>query len=793
MEPIGAAASIVTLIATIKTAKECLEQIRRSRNAPGLVLELLNEASDFQVLLTNVEAFNMSRTLGAKAQYGVQQALSRANKAFEALLVFVRQDLFKITEVGGHVSRSSSPTDHTKPILQVSGARASRWSWFNHEKELAKHRDSVRLARESLHFALTVANTGIHLEMRGVFELSQLSLKTELLADMRSMMLQMANANATRPPSPSASSDTTLRPASPDNLLVPDQNATRSRSSSVSSGRTSTTPDPGDSSVQEAVCFKTTVSTTSCPRSCSCNCHLTALVKTPQWMNQVTGLLFMRYSGTPLLYPSKCSTTRCKERHQSRINASYYFPWWMFHRMIEIVARWDSSTSPTVNLRVMRVLPDNAALFAHAREGSTAGIQDLFLRGLASPYDIRGTDGRSALHIAIYNGHVSTAQFLLDQKADREYKDRYFTSAVEACWQISLQKLPFRTIEPCVIGGPTEYSDFIDERDFTSVHKIVLGISSLSLDDYLSLSNADIDKKDVMGKTPLHFAAARGDLNAVLTLLRHGADPNLTTDALWTPLIEAAMSSNHRTLRPLLMAGARIDAQNKAGQTALSMAASIRDDLRYLDPLLEYQTNIHLTDKAGLTALHRSCIRDRLESARRLITLQADVDALDEKGYSTAHTCVLHNSHNVLKLLLESGARADRLATNGRTLLHDAAVVGDLSTIALLSNAVLRLDGLDPDAIDEDGQSAQGLFNDLRHTRVSETDEERTRVAFALQILLDKLRERHRIHLLSEKLSEILEVQSTVSDEEFFEAMDLMESSVESLPVLGDLTAPLLT
>ncbi|KAK5680362.1 hypothetical protein LTS10_007289 [Elasticomyces elasticus] len=173
--------------------------------------------------------------------------------------------------------------------------------------------------------------------------------------------------------------------------------------------------------------------------------------------------------------------------------------------------------------------------------------------------------------------------------------------------------------------------------------------------------------------------------------------------------------------------------------------------------------------------------------------MQADVDALDEKGYSTAHTCVLHKSHNILRLLLESGARADRSAANGRTLLHDAAVVGDLGTIALLSNAVHHLNGLDPDAIDEDGQSAHGLFNDLRHTRVSDTDEERTRVAFALQILLEELRERHRRHLLSEKLSEKLEVQSTVSDEDFFEAMDLMESSVESLPVLGDLTAPLLT
>jgi hypothetical protein len=45
MDPLSATASVITLIATIQTAKECLEKIRRSLGAEGLVLELLNEVS----------------------------------------------------------------------------------------------------------------------------------------------------------------------------------------------------------------------------------------------------------------------------------------------------------------------------------------------------------------------------------------------------------------------------------------------------------------------------------------------------------------------------------------------------------------------------------------------------------------------------------------------------------------------------------------------------------------------------------------------------------------------------
>lgn len=173
-------------------------------------------------------------------------------------------------------------------------------------------------------------------------------------------------------------------------------------------------------------------------------------------MSQITGLLFMRYSGTPLLKAMNYSKRRCKERHrQSEIQALYYFPSWMLHRMINIVARWDSNSNPTMNLRVMRVIPDQSPLFTYAILGKLAEIQGLFSQHLASLFDIRDQDGRSALHIALYNGYVELAAFLLGQKADRDYKDKYSQSAIGACWEIWFGKLSIPTIEPCLIGGAT--------------------------------------------------------------------------------------------------------------------------------------------------------------------------------------------------------------------------------------------------------------------------------------------------------------------------------------------------
>jgi ankyrin repeat protein len=44
-------------------------------------------------------------------------------------------------------------------------------------------------------------------------------------------------------------------------------------------------------------------------------------------------------------------------------------------------------------------------------------------------------------------------------------------------------------------------------------------------------------KRNNLGETPLHSAAIKGDLSQVDRLLNEGADPNVTDNAGWTPLV----------------------------------------------------------------------------------------------------------------------------------------------------------------------------------------------------------------------------------------------------------------
>jgi ankyrin repeat protein len=77
---------------------------------------------------------------------------------------------------------------------------------------------------------------------------------------------------------------------------------------------------------------------------------------------------------------------------------------------------------------------------------------------------------------------------------------------------------------------------------------------------------------DRLGRSPLHYAAGKGDLADVLQLLKASADPNLADANGWTPLHFAAQASSALVIQSLLGAGARVDSRDGYGNTPLSTA-----------------------------------------------------------------------------------------------------------------------------------------------------------------------------------------------------------------------------
>ncbi|MCJ1307623.1 hypothetical protein MMC25_001270 [Agyrium rufum] len=124
-------------------------------------------------------------------------------------------------------------------------------------------------------------------------------------------------------------------------------------------------------------------------------------------------------------------------------------------------------------------------------------------------------------------------------------------------------------------------------QHFSRVHEIVLGLRAESLSEALHQDLAYLDKPDANGRTPLSWAAARADHEAVSILMDHLADVYLADVSGMTPLHYAATSNSIACMKLLLIDGADPSAKDKdRGWTPLHYAAFHQTDPSWVEELL---------------------------------------------------------------------------------------------------------------------------------------------------------------------------------------------------------------
>lgn len=74
---------------------------------------------------------------------------------------------------------------------------------------------------------------------------------------------------------------------------------------------------------------------------------------------------------------------------------------------------------------------------------------------------------------------------------------------------------------------------------------------------------------DSAGRTELHYASTKGDIEQARALLASGEDPGLADSTGWTPLHFAAQGCHADIAVLLLDAGASVDAEDEHGNTPL--------------------------------------------------------------------------------------------------------------------------------------------------------------------------------------------------------------------------------
>lgn len=127
-------------------------------------------------------------------------------------------------------------------------------------------------------------------------------------------------------------------------------------------------------------------------------------------------------------------------------------------------------------------------------------------------------------------------------------------------------------------------------------------------------------------------AVDAGDLAAVQTAVKRGADLNAPGPFQRTPLHHAAKTVKVEMIEWMLAHGANAMAKDRQGTTALHVAAEEDGDMCRL--LITAGVPVNIRNESGLTPLHFAVLEGKRHIVKLLVDLGADVNAKTESDYS---------------------------------------------------------------------------------------------------------------------------------------------------------------
>ena len=235
-------------------------------------------------------------------------------------------------------------------------------------------------------------------------------------------------------------------------------------------------------------------------------------------------------------------------------------------------------------------------------------------------------------------------------------------------------------------------------------------------------AGADIETKDDMGRSPLHWSCRSGALDVVKMLVEAGAGVRGIDSKGSTCLIFAASSGHTETVRYLAgLKDVDLNHSGKYGVTALNCALQ-RGHADVVEVLIDAGADIETKDDMGRSPLHWSCYSGALDVVKMLVEAGAGVRGIDSKGYTclifaaaNGHTETVrylaglkdvdlnHSGNNgrtalhvalqggghadVMQLLVDAGADIEAKDIQGATPLHFACMGGELDIVQKLLKA----------------------------------------------------------------------------------------------------------
>ncbi|EXF77969.1 B-cell lymphoma 3-encoded protein [Colletotrichum fioriniae PJ7] len=455
-----------------------------------------------------------------------------------------------------------------------------------------------------------------------------------------------------------------------------------------------------------AVLISASMNSRRCPRGCRCRCHTRAAVRTPPWLRNVVGQLHWSFDSS--ISMRSCNYTPCR-KSLSKHNITCYFPPWLVSRAIMASVNLENvfDAGAKVSLNVPLVIPEeDHIVWPLVMAGNLGQLRELLSKD-RNLMHVRNQWGQSIMHVAAKIHQPAVFNFLKNEGMDENLPDENQKSA-------AITVLTRRGSQEYNL--PVDTDDLADRLGWTNLHKV----AALGARDGQEITESllreseysDINTKDVLGRTPLHWLAENGKSDAIRLITQDpwSADVQIRDLCGFTALHCACWADDFDSIVALLDAGIDVNALDKHRRTPM-MHMSSPEILKYL---LRKGADVQIGDDEASNIMHHACVSDQEDLVEILLREYGHfLFTRNYTGDTPLGQAVANNSREVLKIMAPylQGFPPEKLSllnNNKRSLLHLTALHGSTEAMDILASA--DLGGVDTAIKDKDGHTPNECF-----------------------------------------------------------------------------------
>ena len=420
----------------------------------------------------------------------------------------------------------------------------------------------------------------------------------------------------------------------------------------------------GQETIRDNPVVRISATTTSqqCPNGCRCQCHTNTSVRTPPWLRSVFGQLLWSYNSS--ISMRSCSFPSCR-KSLGKHHFTYYFPPWLVSRALIASASLEDlfGAGAKMSISIPLIVPEeDHIVWSFVMAGNLQQLRHLLSRD-KNLIHVRNQWGQSIMHVSNIPSpyHLHSLYNSCVQVAAKIHQPAVFNFLTSIGMDAHLPDENQKTAATTVLTrrGSEEYAlkfdadDLAERLGWTLLHKAAaLTRRGLQLNEALLESeNADINSRDVLGRTPLHWLAENGDADAIRLLTQDPwrADIHARDICGFTALHCACWADSLDSAAVLLDAGSNPNARDKHQRTPLLHF----DNHELLDLMIEKGTDVYISDDEGANIMHHVAIADQAALAKTLLEQYGHTICLTNRnGDTPLGLAIQNNSLSFVAVLL---------------------------------------------------------------------------------------------------------------------------------------------